>query len=365
VKLVAVLSSMIGLCAAPVTLAEDLDLDDIELPKGFVIEKYADVPNARSIALGLNNVVYVSTRQAKTIYAVVPRGDANPQVIEIIKSLDTPNGIAYYNGDLFVAETERIYRLRNVEQNLNSVTALEPLNVRLPAERHNGWRYIGIGPDFKLYVSIGAPCNVCDRGARGFAQIWRMNLDGSGVQTYAQGVRNSVGFTWHPDTRELWFTDNGRDMLGDDEPADELNVAPRAGMHFGFPFCHGGDIPDPEFGAGTRCSDFVPPVLKLGPHVAALGLEFYTGRMFPEEYRGRLFIAEHGSWNRSKKFGYRIMMVELVDSMPVSYEVFAEGWMHKDKVYGRPVDLQVIGDGSLLVSDDHAGKLYRIRYEED
>lgn len=363
-KLAAVLSFIVGLCAAPAILADELDLDDIELPKGFVIDKYADVPHARSIARGLNDVVYVSTRRAKSVYAVIPRGDANPQVIEIISSLDTPNGIAYYNGDLFIAETERIYRLRNVEQNLNNIAALELLDVRLPAERHHGWRYIGIGPDYKLYVSIGAPCNVCDRGDRGFAQIWRMELDGSDVRTYAQGVRNSVGLAWHPQTGELWFTDNGRDMLGDDVPPDELNVAPRPGMHFGFPFCHGGDLPDPEFGEGTRCSDFVPPAQKLGPHVAALGLEFYTGRMFPPEYQGRLFIAEHGSWNRSKKIGYRIMTVELSDGMPVSYEVFAEGWMRKDKVYGRPVDLEVLGDGSLLVSDDHAGKLYRISYEE-
>lgn len=363
-KPVAWLFIVLALTAAPAASARELDLDDIDLPKGFVIEKYADVPSARSLALGDNGIVFVSTRQASSVYAILPRGDANPQVIEIIKGLNTPNGIAYYRGDLFVAEIGRIYRYRNVEKYLDGVATLEPVDVQLPNERYHGWRYLGIGPDQKLYVSIGAPCNVCDRGEEGFAQIWRMNLDGSGREMFAQGIRNSVGFTWHPETGELWFTDNGRDMLGDNVPDDELNVASRPGMHFGFPYCHGGDLPDPDFGKGHRCTDYVPPVLKLGPHVAALGIRFYTGDMFPPEYRGQIFIAEHGSWNRSKKIGYRIMLVRLEDDVPVSQEVFADGWMHRNEVAGRPVDLLVLEDGSLLVSDDHGGKLWRISYED-
>lgn len=192
-----------------------------------------------------------------------------------------------------------------------------------------------------------------------------MNPDGSGKESFAHGVRNTVGFTWHPETGHMWFTDNGRDMLGDNLPPDELNVADKPGKHFGYPFCHGGDIPDPEFGEGRRCEDFVPPVQKLGPHVAALGLEFYEGDMFPAEYQGRLFIAEHGSWNRSKKIGYRVMMVTLEDGLPSAYEPFAEGWLQREEVSGRPVDIAVLSDGSMLVSDDQGGRIFRIYYEGD
>ncbi len=356
---------VLGVAAVPLSLAAELDLDKIDLPKGFVIDEYATVPNARSLALGEQGVVFVSNRRASSIYAVVPHGDANPQVIEIIKGLNMPNGIAYRNGNLYVAEVSRILRYRNVMSQLTHMPVPEILDIELPDETHHGWRYIGFGPDGLLYVAIGAPCNICDRGSEGFAQIWRMKADGSGKEMFAEGIRNSVGFTWHPETRDLWFTDNGRDMMGDDLPPGELNTAPEQGMHFGYPYCHGGDIPDPEFGQGINCDDFEPPAQKLGPHVAPLGLKFYTGDMFPEEYRGQIFIAEHGSWNRSRKIGYRITLVELENGKPVSYEVFADGWMRRDHVYGRPVDLLVLPDGSLLVSDDHGGKLFRISYEGD
>jgi len=351
--------------AAQSCSAEQVDLDDIDLPKGFVIEHYADVPNARSLALGDDGVVFVGNRRASSVYAVVPNGDANPQVIEILKDLTTPNGIAYYNGDLYVAEIERILVYRDAGNRLSNMPAPEVLAIELPGERHHGWRYIGFGPDHKLYVTIGAPCNICDRGDEGFAQIWRMNADGSGKEMYAQGIRNSVGFTWHPETGELWFTDNGRDMMGDDIPPGELNTAPEQGLHFGYPYCHGDDIPDPEFGEGKNCDDYEPPAQKLGPHVAALGVKYYTGNMFPEEYRGQIFLAEHGSWNRSKKIGYRVTMVEFEDGVPVSYDVFADGWLKKEEASGRPVDLLVMPDGSMLVSDDKGGKLFRISYESD
>ena len=344
--------------------AAELDLDDIKLPRGFEIEVYANVPNARSMTLGYNDVVFVSNRQQSSVYAVVPSGTADPQVIEIARGLNMPNGIAFHNGDLYVAEIDRILVFRKIMSNITQQPAPEVVNVALPNERHHGWRYIGFGPDGKLYIGMGAPCNVCERDSDGFAQIWRMNPDGSGVETFARGVRNTVGFTWHPETGEFWFTDNGRDMLGDDEPPDELNRASRPGLHFGFPYCHGGEIPDPEYGVGTRCEDFVEPALQLGPHVAALGLEFYTGDMFPPEYQGQLFIAEHGSWNRSNKIGYRVMLVEMEDGVPVSYEQFARGWHKGDKVAGRPVDLAVLSDGSMLVSDDHDGRIYRIYYED-
>ncbi len=340
----------------------DVDLADISLPTGFSIEVYAEVPNARSLALGNDGVVYVSNRRADSIYAISPGPGGRNRVYEIADDLSTPNGIAYYQGDLYVAEISRVLVYRDIDDKLNNPPAPEVLNIELPSEGHHGWRYIGFGPDDKLYISIGAPCNICDRP--GFARIDRMNPDGSEREIWAEGIRNSVGFTWHPDTGELWFTDNGRDMLGDDLPPDELNHAPTKGLHFGYPYCHGGEIVDSKFGDGRNCDDFVAPVRKLDSHVASLGVRFYTGSMFPEEYRGQALIAEHGSWNRSKKAGYRISLVRLEDGQPASYEVFAEGWLQGQKAKGRPVDLLVIDDGSLLVSDDSSGVVYRISYEE-
>ena len=343
---------------------DSVDLDDIKLPSGFEIEVYADVPNARSMALGDNGTIFVANRRASSVYAVVPRGDANPEVLELVSGLETPNGIAFHDGDLYVAEIERILRYKNIETRLDDMPDPEVLDVQLPDKRHHGWRYIGFGPDDKLYVAIGAPCNICDRGEEGFAQIVRMNLDGSQRETYASGIRNSVGFAWHPETGDLWFTDNGRDMLGDDIPPDELNRAPERGLHFGYPYCHGGEIADPELGEGKSCDDYAAPAQKLGPHVAALGVKFYTGTMFPPEYQGQIFLAEHGSWNRSKKIGYRVSLVRIEEGAAVSYDVFADGWLKREKVSGRPVDLLVLADGSMLVSDDYAGKIYRISYEK-
>jgi glucose/arabinose dehydrogenase len=338
-------------------------LDDIRLPPGFAIEEYADVPKARSLALGDRGTVFVSNRKGRSVYAVVEDDDGKTRTIELLDDMSTPNGIAFHDGDLYVAEIDRVYRYANVEDRLEDMPEAEVLNIDLPSDRSHGWRYIGFGPDDKLYISIGAPCNICDEF--GYAQIIRVDPDGSGRETFASGVRNSVGFTWHPETEELWFTDNGRDMLGDDIPPCELNHAPRQGMHFGYPYCHGGDILDPKFGQGRDCGNYTPPAQKLGPHVAPLGVKFYTGDMFPPEYRGQVFIAEHGSWNRSKKIGYRVSLVRLDGNDAVSYEPFAEGWLQGEQYAGRPVDLIVKQDGSLLVSDDHAGKIYRISYQID
>lgn len=335
-------------------------LTNISLPPGFEIEEYAAVPAARSLALGAKGTVFVSTRRGDTIHAIVESG-AGREVIELVNGLKVPNGIAYFEGDLYVAELSRILRYRDVEARLRDLPAGELLDIELPGESHHGPRYIGFGPDGLLYVAIGAPCNVCVR--EGFGQILRMNPDGSNVQVFARGVRNSVGFTWHPQSGDFWFTDNGRDMLGDDLPPDELNRAPRAGLDFGFPYCHAGYLLDPEYGDNKDCADYTSPEQALGPHVAALGVTFYTGTEFPAQYHGQIFIAEHGSWNRSRKIGYRVSLVRIRDGVAAGYEVFAQGWLQGETVYGRPVDLLVLGDGSLLVSDDHAGLIYRIYYK--
>ncbi len=343
-------------------------LELIRLPAGFEIGYYAkDVPGARSLALGPPGTVFVGTRRAGIVYALFDRdGDQRAErVVEFASGLDVPNGVAYRDGSLYVAEVGRILRYDGIEAWVRDPSRkLEPAVVRddLPRERHHGWKFIRFGPDGWLYVPVGAPCNVCARKDP-FAAILRLRPEGSDLEVYARGVRNTVGFDWHPETRELWFTDNGRDWMGDDLPPDELNRAPRSGLDFGFPYCHGGTIADPEFGAERPCAAFEPPVVNLGPHVAALGMRFYTGRMFPAEYRGQIFIAEHGSWNRSVPIGYRVTLVRFAQAPgSPSYEVFAEGWLQGGRPWGRPVDVEVMPDGALLVSDDHAGAVYRIAY---
>jgi glucose/arabinose dehydrogenase len=275
-----------------------------------------------------------------------------------------PNGVAFREGALYIAEPQRILRIPGVENRLDAPPAPEPVITDLPYKNAaHSWKYIAFGPDGKLYVPVGAPCNICDEP--GFALIMRMNPDGSGREVVARGVRNSVGFTWHPQTGEFWFTDNGRDMLGDDVPPCELNRAPKAGLDFGFPYCHGGTIADPQFGKLGRCKDAVAPVQTLGPHVAPLGMRFYTGKMFPAEYHQQVFIAEHGSWNRSReagKTGYRVTVVRLRDGKAVGYEAFMSGFLDGDTVLGRPVDIMVAPDGALLVSDDAHGAIYRVSY---
>ncbi len=339
----------------------DAVLPDISLPDGFSIELFSDeVPNARSLALGDQQTVFVATRRDGRVYAVVPQENSKPLVITIAEHLKSPNGIAFHEGDLYVAEISRIIRYRNIEEQLTDLPAYEVVYDSLPSDSHHGWRYIAFGPDGKLYVAIGVPCNVCEQD--GYGRIIRMTKEGSEVETVAFGVRNSVGLTWDPDTGDLWFTDNGRDMMGDDVPPGELNHLVEVGEHFGFPYCHGGDVADPKFGEERDCSEFKAPAQKLPAHVAPLGLIFYSGRMFPPEYRQQIFIAEHGSWNRSQKIGYRISMVEMENGQAQGYSIFAEGWLKGGEVSGRPADLLQLPDGSMLVSDDKAGSLFRIYY---
>ena len=339
-------------------------LDRITVPPGFRVATFTSaVPGARSLTLGAKGTVFVGT-QAGSVYAVVDRehdGTAD-QVFTIAKGLDMPNGVAFRQGALYVAEVSRVQRYDAIEDHLAAPPAPVTVIDGLPREHHHGWKFIAFGPDDLLYVPVGAPCNVCESSDPRFASILRFRPDGTPVDTMARGVRNTVGFDWEPGSGTFWFTDNGRDLLGDDVPPDELNRATVAGRHYGFPACHGGTIVDPVFAKGRDCRMFEPPAIALGPHVAAIGMRFYRGTMFPEEYRGQVFIAEHGSWNRSQKIGYRVSLVRVKDGQAVSYSPFAQGWLQGEEAWGRPADVQELPDGSLLVSDEKAGAIYRITY---
>jgi glucose/arabinose dehydrogenase len=359
-------SFLIASFASLAVAQSNLPLGRVKLPPRFEITVFAEgIREARSMALGEKGTLFVGTRSAGNVYAIRHDGKKATQVTTIAKGLDMPNGVAVKDGALYVAEVDKVWRYDNIESNLAAPAKPALVYGKYPGERSHGWKFIRFGPDGWLYVPVGAPCNVCNREPP-FASITRLKPDGSAMEIFARGVRNSVGFDWHPETKELWFTDNGRDMMGDDVPPDELNHAPRAGMHFGFPYCHGGDIPDPEFGRGRSCSEFTPPAQKFGAHVASLGMRFYTGAMFPPEYRNRIFIAEHGSWNRSKKSGYRVMQAKVEGGKVVEYGVFAEGFLDvaANRAWGRPVDVQVMPDGALLVSDDQANAIYRIAYRK-
>jgi glucose/arabinose dehydrogenase len=300
------------------------------------------------------------------VYALVDTdGDHRVDGVKIVaRDLDTPNGVAYRNGTLFIAEVGRLLRLDGIDARLDDPPTPQLVTDQLPKETWHGWRYIRFGPDGWLYMPIGAPCNLCERDDPRFASIARMQADGTRLEVFASGVRNSLGYDWNPKTNELWFTDNGRDELGDDQPGDELDRAWKPGLHFGFPYCHQGNLLDPAFGKGKSCAEYEPPARVLGAHVAALGMRFYTGRMFPEKYQGSIILAEHGSWNRERKSGYRVMLAQLDGDRVVSYEPLVSGWLRgaDDQVSGRPVDVEVLDDGSLLVSDDYRGAVYRVTY---
>jgi len=350
------MSAGLILAVALGAFAAEADLRHVRLPKGFAITLYSDeVLGARSLALGPGGTVFVGSRRPGKVYALTDKdGDGRAERVRTVaKGLKQPNGVAVKNGALFVAEISRVLRFPDVEKALDAGRPpdYEVVADDLPKDRAHGWKFIAFGPDGMLYVPVGAPCNICLSEDVRYAAILRMDPASGRSEVFASGVRNTVGFDWHPATKELWFTDNGRDWLGDDVPPDELNRAPKAGLHFGYPFCHAGTIPDPEFGAERPCRTFTPPARPLGPHVAALGMRFY---------RGDVYIAEHGSWNRTRPLGYRIMRVPLTDGKPAGYEVFAEGWLKDGRVWGRPVDLLVMPDGALLVSDDEAGAVYRI-----
>jgi glucose/arabinose dehydrogenase len=341
---------------------DKLPTAQLKVPKGFKVELYASgIPNARSIRIGDKGTVFVSNRLLDKVYAVVDR-DGKREVKVIASGMDRPNGLAFHKGTLYIAEGTRISKLENIEDQLDNPPKPVVIYSDFMNTQSHGWKFMGIGPDNKLYVNVGAPCNICEPPA-GTGQLRRMDLDGSNPEPVVRGVRNSVGFDWHPVTKELWFTDNGRDWLSEDLPEDELNRVTRHGLHFGFPYCHQGNFTDREMGWGRSCSDFEKPAALLGPHTAALGMRFYTGKMFPSQYRHAIFIARHGAWNKTVKTGGDVIVVYLnKDGSVKSQEPFLTGFLQNNAYIGRPVDVHVMKDGSLLVSDDYAGAVYRVTY---
>ncbi len=346
-------------------------VDYLSLPDGFSAELYAvNVPNVRAMTRSPNGILYAGTRGAGNVYAILDtdRDLKADSLITIASGLNLPVGVAWHEGDLYVSAVSKILKFEDIDNHLDQPPDPVTVTDAYPTETHHGWKYIAFGPDDKLYVPVGAPCNICEREDEIFSTITRINPDSSEFEIVAHGVRNSVGFDWHPETGELWFTENGRDFMGDNRPPDELNRLKKTGSHFGYPYIHSDDIRDPEFGEKGRDMDvdFIKPEKNLGSHVAALGMLFYTGDLFPAEYRNQILIAEHGSWNRSSKIGYRISMVRLQDNSnsAISYEPFVEGWLQSDEtVLGRPADLLQLPDGSVLVSDDYRNKIYRISYK--
>ena len=350
-----------GLSSLP---ENEIPLDKVKLPPGFSISLYASgIPNARSMVFGDKGTLFAGTRFVGNVYAIVEKNGKRETKI-IAKGLHRPNGVAFKNGALYVAELSRIIRFDNIEANLDNPPKPVVVFDSLPKDEPHGWTFMKLGPDGWVYFQIGAPGNSVSPPVT-HATIVRVDPERGILETVASGVRNSVGMDFHPVTKQLWFTNNARDWVNDDLPNDTLHQVTHKGMNFGYPFCHQGDLLDTDFGNGRSCAEFDPPALKLGPHVAALGMRFYTGAQFPAEYKNNIFIANHGSWNRAKKTGFDISRVVLsAKGKIVKYETFATGFLQGEKFWGRPADVQVTKDGSLLVSDDVAGAIYRISYKK-
>lgn len=345
------------------TPADKLPIAKMKLPPGFKAEVWAsDVLDARGLRQGDKGTVFVSSLfVAGKIYAVVDKGGKR-EVKTLAEKLFLPNGIEFHKGSLYVATPKDITRYDDIENRLDAPPAPVMVYDKLPGEVPHGWKFIKVGPDGKLYVPIGAPCNICEPGS-GFAKITRMNLDGSGVEDVALGVRNTVGFDFDPKNGELWYTNNGRDWLSEDLPNDSLNHVTKKGQHFGFPYCHQGNFADPEFGWGKDCRQFTQPALLTGAHAGTLGMRFYTGRQFPKKYQGAIFIARHGPWNRTQKYAADVVVAWPDGKGGIArMEPFLTGLVENNEYLGRPVDVLVLKDGSLLVSDDHNGAIYRISY---
>lgn len=340
-------------------------LTQLHLPYGFVISIFADdVPGARQLAIGEKGTVFVGT-QTGFVYALEDK-DGNgiaEHRYTIAKDLYLPNGVAFKSGALYIAEVNRITRYDEIESHLDTPPAPVVVLDNLPSDKHHGWKYLRFGPDGKLYSAVGAPCNICKPDKEIYTSLFRLNPDGSGFEILAQGIRNTVGFDWEPRTHHLFFNDNGRDELGDDVPPDELNQWTGTPAHYGYPYCHAGNIPDPEFAGDKKCGQFQGPVWRYKAHVAPLGMRFYTGSQFPEQYYKQLFVAQHGSWNRSKPQGYQVAQIRFASGSPYTEQPFVSGWLtEKDEVLGRPVDVAITANGSLLISDDKLGVVYKVDY---
>lgn len=357
--------SLTGSVCVPTMAGGKPKLTEIKLPPGFTLDVYAEqVTNARAMCWGDKGTLFVGSRSAGNVYALRDEdGDGTAEVkFTIASGLEMPVGVAFKEGDLYISVVNGVVKLIAIEDHLSAPPDPVVVTDAYPSEKHHGWKFIAFGPDGKLYIPVGAPCNSCESEDPIFASITRINSDGSDREIIANGVRNSVGFDWDPLTGKLWFTENGRDNMGNDVPNCELNVLNNNGEHFGYPYCHEGSIPDPEFGEKRSCTEFVQPAAKLGPHVAPLGMRFYRGKQFPEKYRNAIFMAEHGSWNRTTPIGYRIVVAFPHDDGTASTEVFADGWLKGTSATGRPADVLEAPDGSLLVSDDDADMIYRISY---
>jgi len=356
-------AKMAPVAAPPIPTPAD-KLPKLKAPPGFKIEVYQPgILDARAIRRGDKGTIFVSSLfVAGKIYAVTEKGGKR-EVKTILSGLELPSGIEFRDGSLYVATPKKIMRYDKIEDNLDKPP--EPVTIydKLPGDIPHGWKFLRFGPDGKLYVPVGAPCNICQPDAETYALIFRIDADGSGREIVARGVRNTVGFDFHPRTKELWFTDNQRDWLSEDMPLDELNRLKNVGKdNFGFPYCHSGIMTDPEFGWGKSCADYVKPAITLGPHAAPLGMKFYTGTKFPAKYRGQIFIARHGPWNRTQKYADVSVAYLDANSNVTKVEPFITGWVKDNEYLGRPVDLMTLPDGSLLVSDDHNGALYRVSY---
>lgn len=337
--------------------APKLPLEKLKLPKGFKIEVWAEVPGARSLAQAADGRIFVGSRTGSEVYVV-----KNGKTSVFASGLDSPNGVAIKDNKLYVAEISRISEFDLSKEQKLPMKATRVLPQKFPSDGHHGWKFIRFGPDGKLYVPVGANCNICDPGKE-YARIYRIDVNGTSKEEVAQGVRNTVGFDFNPETKTLWFTDNGRDMMGDDVPPCEVNKLTKVGENFGFPYCHGKAVQDTEF-KGKKCSDFTPPQADLRAHVAPLGMRFYTGSMFPAEYKNAIIFAEHGSWNRKMPQGYRLSLLKVKNDAAVgAADGFIEGWLQGEKPWGRPVDVEVLKDGSLLISDDFANVIYRLSYK--
>lgn len=358
-----VTAKMAPVAAPPVPVSAD-QLPKLKVPAGFKVEVYqSGILDARGLRRGDKGTIFVSSLfVAGKIYAITEKGGKR-EVKTILSGLELPSGIEFRKGALYVATPKKIMRYDKAEDSLDKMP--EPVTIydKLPGDIPHGWKFLRFGPDDKLYVPVGGPCNICEPDAARYAQIFRINADGSGMEIVARGVRNTVGFDFHPRTKELWFTDNQRDWLAEDFPIDELNRLKNPGKdHFGFPYCHSGIMTDPEFGWGKSCADYVKPAALLGPHAAPLGMRFYTGKMFPAKYQGAIFIARHGPWNRTKKDADVAVAYLDANSRVTKVEPFLTGWTKDNQYLGRPVDLLTLPDGSMLVSDDHAGAVYRVSY---